>query len=367
MPAVGDEGLGLAEGRPLGRDAVRGRGDGPRIALLRISAAPRCSASARRRRGTRMSIADLEEGADGDGAGRRGGRQRPVGCGNDRANRSDGSARSSPGTGRRGRRTRRPTPDHLEDGLSGVAAVSRTFAWAVGRHGTPTGFRTLVERWNGSRWAITPSANLGNSDALNDVAVAAPDAAWAVGWSVQGQTYATLALRWDGSKWAVVPTPRLGAGDAVLYGVAIAPSGAWAVGWISRGDRVRSLVERWTGRAWKVVAPRPRSPRRRSPISPFTEATIAIAGRRLVDGHSQPLAVVRKAGRWLEVPVDHRMVGGSLSAVAVGPSGRIWAVGRRSTATDRPRRSWCLAASRSPSGPPGTRVCAGAAAVAGDP
>ncbi len=54
---------------------------------------------------------------------------------------------------------------------------------------------------------------------------------------------------------------------------------------------------------------------------------IAIVGRRLVDGHSQPLAVVRRAGRWLEVPVDHRMVGGSLSAVAVGPSGRIWAVG----------------------------------------
>ena len=144
---------------------------------------------------------------------------------------------------------------------------------------------------------------------------------------MQGKTYATLALRWDGSRWAVVPTPHLGAGDAVLYGVAIAPSGAWAVGWISRGDGVTPVVERWTGHAWKVV---------RLPSAFATAAfsdiavhggEIAIAGRRLADGHSQPLVVVRRAGHWLEVPVDHSMGHGSLSAVTVDPSGRIWAVG----------------------------------------
>jgi len=54
---------------------------------------------------------------------------------------------------------------------------------------------------------------------------------------------------------------------------------------------------------------------------------IAIVGRRLVDGHSQPLVVVRRAGHWLEVPVDHSMGHGSLSAVTVDPGGRIWAVG----------------------------------------
>jgi hypothetical protein len=199
--------------------------------------------------------------------------------------------------------------------------------WAVGRHGTPTGFRTLVERWNGSAWTVTPSANLGNSDALNDVAVAGPGAAWAVGWSVQGQRYATLALRWNGSRWSVVPTPRLGAGDAVLYGVAIAPSGAWAVGWISRGDQVTPVVERWTGHAWKVVKlPSAFATAAFSDIA-VHGGEIAIVGRRLVGGHSQPLVVVRRAGHWLEVPVDHSMGHGSLTAVTVDPGGRIWAVG----------------------------------------
>ncbi len=220
-----------------------------------------------------------------------------------------------------------PDPGTLEDGLSGVAAVSRTNAWAVGRHGTPTGFRTLVERWNGSAWTVTPSANLGNSDALNDVAVASPGAAWAVGWSVQGQRYATLALRWNGSRWSVVATPHFGAGDAVLYGVAIAPSGAWAVGWISRGDQVTPVVERWTGHAWKVVKlPSAFATAAFSDIA-VHGGEIAIVGRGLADGHSQPLVVVRKAGHWLEVPVDHSMGHGSLSAVTVDPSGRIWAVG----------------------------------------
>ena len=220
-----------------------------------------------------------------------------------------------------------PDPGNLEDGLTGVAAVSRTFAWAVGRHGTPMAFRTLVERWNGEAWTVTPSANLGNSDALNDVAVAAPDAAWAVGWSVQGNgtRRSRCAGTARGGRWSRRPASVRETPCSTASPSHPRVHGRWAGS--PRGDRVTPVVERWTGHVWKVV---------RLPSTFATAAfsdiavhggEIAIVGRRLVAGHSQPLVVVRRAGRWLEVPVDHRMGHGSLSAVTVDPGGRIWAVG----------------------------------------
>lgn len=220
-------------------------------------------------------------------------------------------------------------PGPLEDGLSGVGAVSRSFVWAVGRHGTDAGFRTLVERWNGAGWRTTPSPNLGNSDALNDVAVRGAKDAWAVGWAVEGRIYTTLALHWNGSAWTTVPTPHVGPGDAVLSGVAVTPSGVWAVGWISRGDAFSPLIERWTGRAWVVV----RTPLALSGAA-FTDiaahgSTLAIVGRRFVGGHPQPLVVLRTGGAWQLPTVTHAAGQGSLSSVAFGSSGAVWAVGNQ--------------------------------------
>jgi hypothetical protein len=223
-----------------------------------------------------------------------------------------------------------PDPGPFDDGLTGIAATSSSSAVAVGRHGMGTGaFRTLVERWDGTRWAIEPSPNRGSSAALNDVAVAGPNEAWAVGWAVDGSRYTTLAMHRTGSAWSVTPTPDLGPDDAVLYGVAIDGAAVWAVGWQANGDDVTPIVERWDGTAWSTVT---------VPLSVGSAAfsdvaaragTVAIAGRTMVEGHSHPLVVIGRGGTWREVPVDHAMPQGSLTAVTVGPTGRVWAVGNQ--------------------------------------
>src|SRR5215475_6880935 len=43
--------------------------------------------------------------------------------------------------------------------LSAVAARSARDAWAVGSYDTGSGFRTLIEHWNGSKWKVVPSVD----------------------------------------------------------------------------------------------------------------------------------------------------------------------------------------------------------------
>jgi hypothetical protein len=45
-------------------------------------------------------------------------------------------------------------------GLADVLALTPRLAWAVGSYSPSTGVnRTLIERWNGRTWAVTPSPN----------------------------------------------------------------------------------------------------------------------------------------------------------------------------------------------------------------
>jgi hypothetical protein len=127
--------------------------------------------------------------------------------------------------------------------LTSVSAISANDVWAVGRYGNhDLGLldQTLIEHWNGARWAVVPSPDPGGSSSDNDlwsVAVIASGDAWAVGGVgafLNPQFSSPLALHWDGSNWSQVGIAAPSAGE--LLGVAGAPAGA---GISATGDTVK--------------------------------------------------------------------------------------------------------------------------------
>lgn len=133
--------------------------------------------------------------------------------------------------------------------LEGVTAVSGNAndIWAVGKYynpGTPHGYHTLVEHWDGSSWKVVKSPDpggMGGNPILYAVAAVSASDVWAVGYSINpNAAYLTLIVHWDGSNWSVVPSPNPGGeanGDAsVLYGVAAASAhNVQAVGYYQTG------------------------------------------------------------------------------------------------------------------------------------
>jgi hypothetical protein len=169
--------------------------------------------------------------------------------------------------------------------LKGIDAISRDDMWAVGNYlveGTSqrrrapmertlpeTGhesapeqqrpiMRTLIERWNGSGWAIITAPNVGTDDntLFSVEAISATDA-WAVGYYVNefgvGQT---LILHFDGTAWSIVPSPNAGQLlDNQLNSIeAVSATDVWATGYYYNEDAVaRTLTLHWDGTAWSII------------------------------------------------------------------------------------------------------------------
>ena len=143
--------------------------------------------------------------------------------------------------------------------LSAVAATSAKDAWAVGSYNSAGSYKTLIEHWNGSRWAITPSPNpaggFHTTNTLGGVTAITPRNAWAFGFYEKSTTsFRTLIEHWDGTKWSVVPSPNSGSGENTLAaGVARSATDIWAVGYHNDPDHRRTLTEHWNGTKWSVV------------------------------------------------------------------------------------------------------------------
>ena len=147
-------------------------------------------------------------------------------------------------------------------GLSAVGGSSSSNVWAVGHYQSgPTGLdiSPLVEHWDGRRWQLQPSPNptgAHGETGLDAIAALSPTSAFAVGsaWGSRGSI--PLIERWDGVRWTVMPI-RLqpGVTDPTLSGVAaVQPGYAWVVGYArNRNDRPIALVEKWNGTSWQQV------------------------------------------------------------------------------------------------------------------
>jgi len=116
--------------------------------------------------------------------------------------------------------------------LNGVSCTSATACTAVGDYYTSTNPLPLVERWNGTAWAVqpVPSPSGAKGGDLFGVSCPSASACTAVGFTninSLGVT-ATLAQRWNGTAWATQPTPSLGAAysGSRLEGVSC-PSATW--------------------------------------------------------------------------------------------------------------------------------------------
>ncbi|PYL17838.1 MAG: hypothetical protein DME30_05420 [Verrucomicrobia bacterium] len=148
--------------------------------------------------------------------------------------------------------------------LYGVTCVSASECWAVGGHYTGSVNQTLIERWDGISWAIvnSPSTNAAEHNQFYGVTCPSALDCWAVGFyknSLTGNNQ-TLMERWDGNSWALVPSPNtLSIQDNHLFAVTcVSESECWAVGDYVNSNAlsrsVQTLIERWDGTSWAVIA-----------------------------------------------------------------------------------------------------------------
>jgi hypothetical protein len=188
-----------------------------------------------------------------------------------------------------------PAPHGAQDGdLAGVACTSPSACMAVGAYQTKRIFAPLVERWDGTAWAVIPTPRVaGMSPALGSVSCAATNSCAAVGCFINGNVgcVGSFAEEWNGTAWQIEPTP---AGGLRLSSVSCtAPSACTAVGNGSKG----TLAERWNGRAWSVV-PTPNPPRNRGFLELDGVSCLAAGCEAVGSYANNGGAIVTLAERW---------------------------------------------------------------------
>jgi hypothetical protein len=257
--------------------------------------------------------------------------------------------------------------------LYDVAMASTSSGWAVGSRGAtlegPTELDTLIQRWDGRQWTVTPTPAVASSDeVLQGVAALSGTDAWAVGWQdrygynadlpillhwdgsswssvagamATGRLWAvaasgpddvwalgTSAQHWDGQSWSVVPLADVSSAHALTAVAAVSPSDAWVVGSTfigTYGSRGQALVEHWDGRSWSVV------PTPATDADDRLSAVTAAAGEVWAVGATSGRALaMRWNGRtWRRATMPTTPSAAGLSDVARAADGSIWAVGHR--------------------------------------
>ena len=142
-------------------------------------------------------------------------------------------------------------------GLFGVSCPSATVCIASGSveltnsHGGLGVTKTLMERWNGKTWSITPSPNPSGDVDWTEGAVscASPTNCFAVSdYTPDSNAHAssTLIEHWNGTNWSIMTSPNPAGWEASeLYGVScLSAPRCVAVGWYA-GNGVGGLVERY--------------------------------------------------------------------------------------------------------------------------
>lgn len=151
-----------------------------------------------------------------------------------------------------------PTGSSSFTALNAVTAISSSDVWAIGSF-IAGSYQTLIEHWDGTKWSIVSSPNVGSSSNFNDLysitALSSSDI-WAVGnYNTATNVEQTLTEHWNGISWSVVVSPNMGAGNNGLQGVvAVSATSIWAVGFSYTDTNMpQSLIEQWNGTSWNVV------------------------------------------------------------------------------------------------------------------
>jgi hypothetical protein len=152
-----------------------------------------------------------------------------------------------------------PSPSPFHNVLNGVTAVSANDVWAAGWLANARDVpQTLIEHWNGTTWSVVASPNAGKStNVLNAVKAASATDVWAVGQFSNASGFRqTLTEHWNGKKWKIVSSPNVGTHDNILHGVTtVSSTDAWAVGdSLDMNSNAQALIEHWDGTMWSVVS-----------------------------------------------------------------------------------------------------------------
>jgi len=142
------------------------------------------------------------------------------------------------------------------DILYGVSCVSTSECSAVGAQWTGTVYQTLIERWDGTSWAVVDSPNLVDerNNILSGVNCVAASDCWAVGQADAAANDQILILHWDGSSWDAVSAPRKK--DFLTNVTCLSSSDCWAVGpyyGTPGSSPPQTLAVHWDGAAWSVA------------------------------------------------------------------------------------------------------------------
>jgi hypothetical protein len=161
-----------------------------------------------------------------------------------------------------------PSPSQIFVELLGVSCTSPTSCVAVGdaEVGTPTTLtsKTLIERWNGTKWSIvaSPTPDGASTVILDGVSCSNATDCLAVGYSSNSSINATvftaspIAEHWDGTSWSLqsVPSPN----DSIeteLVGVSCpTATTCFAAGGYEAAASGGAILEQWNGTDWSIVA-----------------------------------------------------------------------------------------------------------------
>jgi len=229
-----------------------------------------------------------------------------------------------------------PNPNVVPSGLSGVAAVSATDAWAVGTSGSQMSHgQTLIEHWDGAHWQIVKSPNPGSIyNSLYAVTAVSVTNVWAVGYYVNttGVTQ-TLTEHWNGTSWSVVKSPSPASMNNELFSVAaVSATDVWAVGFITRnsanGPVEQTLIEHWNGTSWSVVkSPSPGSGDDLRGVAAVSANDIWATGYTFNGSSIQTLVEHWNGTNWQVVKSPNVGTSPTFSGVAAVSAHDVWAVG----------------------------------------
>ena len=161
------------------------------------------------------------------------------------------------------------TGESSNEFLFGASADAANDAWAVGFNGSDN-IETSAMHWDGTNWKRVATPNVGEgTNKLNAVLALAPNDVWAVGFSTtvappKEAAKLTLIEHFDGTKWAVVPSPNVGPNSAnqsnrLLGLTANSANDIWAFGSYFAADgsgHQMTLLLHWDGTSW-TIAPSP--------------------------------------------------------------------------------------------------------------
>ncbi len=212
--------------------------------------------------------------------------------------------------------------------LTGVTCSSASDCWAVGYYDSGSVNQTLIERWNGTLWAVVASPDTASTqnNQFNAITCLTSSDCWTAGNFNIDQP---LTAHWNGTAWAIVSSPAA-LGGALLKSVACSSaSECWAVGQVSNADQ--PFMQQWNGASWGIVG----SPVASSSLNGITclsGGNCWTAGYQIsIGGFKSTLAQRWTGTSWSAVAspnVIQPTLSNHLQGVACATASDCWAVGR---------------------------------------